>query len=282
MNFKQKRALQAFRRAHGWLESHPELVADAQRLRRELILYYMRPLATVARVAIPNVVRMSESLRMPSQGKDIEGLLIAADAMAAAALPWQTELEERGLPAGFFDTFDQAVTDLRDAVDTRGQALGLRKGDTNRLRAGVTDGRKHMDAIDALITRELRDDPSTLAEWNHVRRATLKAVPGSATALPTAVAPVPAEASPVPIAEHTLPAGGPPVQVTASLVPVAATPVPVTASLAPVAPAPVQVTASLGPAAASLAPAATAPVQVTASLAPAAASPVPATEHKAA
>ena len=257
MNFKQKRALQAFRRAHGWLESHPELVAsttttagntpatkaagttpagttpagtaaagtaaagtapaplakqfewlgtviddlsasasrqaeitrnasatvaDAQRIRRELILYYMRPLATVARVAIPNVVRMSESLRMPSQGKDIEGLLIAADAMAAAALPWQTELEERGLPAGFFDTFDQAVTDLRDAVDTRGQALGNRKGDTNRLRAGVTDGRKHMDAIDALITRELKDDPSTLAEWKHVRRATLKAVPGSAAA----------------------------------------------------------------------------------------------------
>ena len=137
MNAEQKQRLQMDRRAQGWLAEHPDVVAstpqlsqqtdafsavvaelsvagsgqdshfrasmgataEASRLRRVLIVDQMQSIATVAKVTVPDVVRMTAALRMPRQGIDAEGLLTAADAMATEAQRYQDVLVQQALPS---------------------------------------------------------------------------------------------------------------------------------------------------------------------------------------
>jgi hypothetical protein len=244
----QKRQLQSARRAHGWLGAHPDVVGDpttpglaqhfdalgtvvsklgvaaagqevhflsakgataeVKRLRRELIRQHMRGVATVARVAIPDVAKMTVALQVPKEPTDIEGLLASADAMATAAEQYQDTLVKQGLPTDALTRLREVAEQYRSAIDARGQSIANRRGATEAVDALLAQARKHVNTISVLLTRVLEGNRALLAEWQQLKRVTIKGVPGTATADAPAtsvtqgapVTPVPPEAgTPAPV-----------------------------------------------------------------------------------
>lgn len=232
MNAYQKRVLQSFRRAQGWLAARPEVTTtgttptalgkhaaaldsvvasvtslaaeqesqlrgrkgstlEAKQLREELFTYHIRATAAMASVAIPDVVRMTETLRAPKATIDAEGLLAAADAMATASEQYADVLVETGLPADFVAQLRAATEEYRGAIDAGGNAKGGRRGATQGLKQALGRGSKAVLGITVLVKRLLRDDAQALAEWRQITRVEVKGVQpdASATTPPAAVEP---------------------------------------------------------------------------------------------
>ena len=165
--------------------------AEATRLRAELLEQHIRPVADLAKLAIPDIVRMTEALRRPKARIDAEGLLAAADAMAKASAEFAEVLVQRGLPADFVAQLQGAAEDYRGAIDAGGEARGSRHGATEGLHDALGRGRKIVAALTVLVTRTLRTAPQALAEWRQMSRVTLKGVQPdvSARTQPAAVEP---------------------------------------------------------------------------------------------
>ena len=256
MDIRQKRTLQAFRRAQNWLLARADLTtttptgpqlagatpkpasapsalgeqsneldtvveqvtklaadqvqhfrgskgstAEAARLRAELFDQHIRPIARMAQLAIPDVVRMTESLRSPKANIDAEGLLAAAEAMANASAEYADVLEKRGLSVDFETERRDAMDAYRTAIDAAGEARGSRRGATQGMQDAFDRGRKILASMSVLVNKTLRGDPQGLAEWQQLSRVTLKGVQPTAAAtavpVPTPVATVPATTAPV-------------------------------------------------------------------------------------
>ncbi len=150
--------------------------AEASQLRAELFTYHIRPVAAMARVAIPDVVRMTEALRTPKANIDAEGLIAAAGSMAKASEEYAKVLVKRGLPADFVAQLRSAATQYRGAIDARGRSLGGRRGATEGLKDTLGRGRKLVEGISVIVTRLLREDAQALAEWRQIKRVTVKGV----------------------------------------------------------------------------------------------------------
>jgi hypothetical protein len=157
--------------------------AEIRKLRDTLYGQNMRTVATVARVAIPDVAKMTVALQMP-KGKrpGAERLLVLADAMAAAAEQYLDTLVKQGLPADSLARLKSVTQELRGAIDARGQSIGSRRGSTEKIDVLVQQARRHVATIDALLTRVLDGNRALLAEWKQVKRVTVKGVPRSASA----------------------------------------------------------------------------------------------------
>ena len=171
--------------------------AEAQRLRAELLDHHIRPIADLASLAMPDVVRMTEALRRPKADIDAEGLLAAATAMANASAEYANVLVKRGLPADFESQLQDAADAYRVAIDAGGEARGARRGATQGLLDAFGRGQKIVAAMTVLVNRSLRDDPQGLAEWHQIRRVTLKGVQPAALAATPVVSTTPVAASPV-------------------------------------------------------------------------------------
>ena len=207
MKAVQENTLQAFRRMKGWLAAHPELgtgspeadaplvqqsaalgavvqqitnraaqqeaagraskgsTAESSMLRVELIKHHMQPVADMAKASIPDVVRMTETLRMPQFRLATEKLIATAEAMAKSGEQFKSTLVERGLPKDFVEQLRTVAGDYKRAVDSRGQQVANRRG----AAAGIEEA---------------------LAEWNQLKRVTLRGARPAAVAVP-APAPVP-------------------------------------------------------------------------------------------
>jgi len=157
------------------------LAALIAQLRKDLVSHQMVHVATIARVAIPDVVRMTEAFRTPD-GVGSEKLLIAADAMAKAGDQYKTELIQRGLPADFNDELRASAAAYKDAIDSRGAALASRRGAAIAVQDAMQRGREALDTLTVLLKRKLKGDRARLAEWSQLRRVTQVAVRGDPTA----------------------------------------------------------------------------------------------------
>jgi hypothetical protein len=225
MKVHQKRSFQAFRRVYDWLAGHPVIAAlvapfltalgtvlasldeamvkqdthlrsakgataEAKTLRREDIADHMRLIAKAARVAIPDVVKMTAALQLPKQKEiDIEGLRVSAGAMADAAEQYQDALVLAGLPADTIAQLRSVAARYKAAIDKRGQLVAQRRGATESVDEELRRARDLVDAISVIVTRALRTDPATLAEWEQLKRVTVKGVQGKGAAVPTPAAP---------------------------------------------------------------------------------------------
>ena len=224
MKVKQKRSFQAFRRVYDWLGGHPVIAAlvapfltalgtvlasldeamvkqdthlrsakgataEAKLLRREDITDHMRLIAKAARVAIPDVVKMTAELQLPKRDIDIEGLRAAAGAMAAAAERYQDALVTAGLPADTIAQLRSVAAQYKAAIDKRGQLVAQRRGATESVDEQLRRARELVDAISVIVTRALRTDPATLAEWRQLKRVTVKGVQGKGADVSTPAAP---------------------------------------------------------------------------------------------
>ena len=156
--------------------------ADARILRRALFHGHFAPIARVSLSAIPDVVKMEEALRMPQSRINRERTLAVAEAMAMAGEQYKAVLVAKGLPADFVEQLRTAADAYKAAIDAQGQAVGSRRGATERLRQAKSAGRRTRNAITALLKRELAADPAALAEFKQLTRVTLRRVRGSAGA----------------------------------------------------------------------------------------------------
>ena len=184
------------------------LGAEGSTLRTQLISDQMVHVATIARQAIPDVVRMTEAFRVPKVTRKNETLLAAAESMAKAGEQYKAQLVAGGLSADFPAELRSAAAALDDAVTSRGSEVANRKGASTSFHEALVRCRKAVDTLTVLIKRQLKGDKATIAWWMQLRRVPIVGVRApSGTVVPAPVpAPVPAVPAPV---QATAPATAP-------------------------------------------------------------------------
>jgi hypothetical protein len=211
MNGYQERVSQAFRRINGWFAVNPQYVTDnpslgtqlqaldgivgrlsdhataqetqrAQSLlisrdemqtRREVLSHHMAPIVKVAR-ALRGTVPGIGVLSMPKGNVPTTVIIAAAAAMAQKAEIYKDVLVESGLPADFIGQLRGAAAALKASFDARGLARASRVAATRGVENELALGRRVVGIIDAIITRQIRSQPATLAEWEQLKRVTVK------------------------------------------------------------------------------------------------------------
>ena len=211
MDAYQERVLQSFRRVEGWFAANPQYVAGnpslgkqvealngivsrlsdhataqntqrAQSLlisknetekRRELVEHEMAPIVKVARALKGTVVGIGV-LSMPKSNVTTPQLITAATAMVENAELYKDVLVESGLAADFIEQLKAATAALKASIDGRGLARASRVAATQGVESEVAVGRRVVAIIDAVVTRLIRAEPTKLAEWDQLKRVTLK------------------------------------------------------------------------------------------------------------
>jgi len=213
MDAYQERVFQSFCREEGWLIANPQYVAENPSLghhletlsgivsrisghataqdtqfaqtmliskdeiekRREVLSYQMVPIVKIAR-ALRGTVPGIGVLVMPKANVSTAGLVTAANAMAQKAEIYKDVLIENGLPADFIAQLTAAAEALKSSLDGRGLARASRVAATRGLASELALGRRVVTIIDAIVTRRVRSEPAKLAEWEQLKRVTLKGV----------------------------------------------------------------------------------------------------------
>jgi hypothetical protein len=211
MDAYQERVYQSFRRVGGWFAANPQYVAsnpslgaqvetfngivsrlsdhvtaqDTQRaqslliskdepeLRRDLVAYHMRPIAKVAR-ALRGTVPGIGVLTVPKGNVSTPGIVAAATAMAEKAEVYKSVLLESALRADFIEQLTAAAAALKASIDGRGLARASRAAATQGVQSELAFGRRLVAILDAVVTGLTRSEPAKLAEWEQLKRVTLK------------------------------------------------------------------------------------------------------------
>lgn len=211
MNAYQDRVAQSFRRVEGWFAANPEYVASNPQLgtqvealkgivsrlsdhaaaqntkhaqsllisrdeterRRELVAHHMAPIAKVAR-ALNGTVPGIGVLSLPKGHVPMSEVITAALAMAEKAEIYKDVLVESGLPADFIEQLRQAAEALEASFDGRGLARASWVAATKGVGSELALGRRVVAIIDAVVTRQIRSEPAKLAEWEQLKRVTVK------------------------------------------------------------------------------------------------------------
>jgi len=178
---------------------------DEREQRREVLSHHMASIAKVAR-ALRGTVPGIAVLSMPKGSIQSAALITAATVMARKAEIYQAVLVENGLPTDFVRQLEDAVAALKGSLDARGLARGARASATRGVESELALGRRVVDIMDVTLTRGLRLQPAKLAEWQHVKRVTLRGsamrgAVGGVQSSPTLVQGSPTEIVGSPIAE---------------------------------------------------------------------------------
>jgi hypothetical protein len=180
------------------------LGSETKTLRTNLISNEMVHVATIARMAIPDVVRMTEAFRVPKVSRKTATLLASAESMANAGEQYKDKLVAGGLPADFPAQLRAAAAALKDAIETRGTSVANRVGASKQFHVALVNGRKAVDSLTVLIKRQLKGDTATIAEWMQLRR-----IPKVGVRVPAGTTvPVPVPVT-VPAVPATVPATAP-------------------------------------------------------------------------
>jgi hypothetical protein len=158
-------------------------------LRQSLIRDHMSKIARIAAADIPNLPELSP-LRMPHGKPTAEKLAGYAYGMGAAAAPFTDTFTKAGLPADFIAQLNVAADAVVGVVANRTNSRGKRRGATDGLKAKLTEGRKVVHILDALVRSALKDDPALLGSWNLVKRVT-KTSPGRPAGSTSSTSPKP-------------------------------------------------------------------------------------------
>jgi hypothetical protein len=213
MDAYQERVVQSFRRVHGWFGANPQYVTgnpslgtqvetlngivqrlsdhaaaqDTQRSqtlliskdeiekRREVLSYQMAPIAKVAR-ALHGTIPGIGVLVLPKGNSPTPEIITAATAMAQKAEIYKSVLVESGLPADFIEQLTAAAAALKASIDGRGLARASRVAATRGVGSELAIGRRVVAIIDAVVTRQIRAEPAKLAEWEQLKRVTVRGV----------------------------------------------------------------------------------------------------------
>lgn len=146
-----------------------QIAALATELREDLLSPLSTVVRKVARGEQVNGKPIEVLLRLPRE-RDHVGLLAAADAIHALALPHQAQLLAAGLPSTLLDELRDTTVALRAAIDARAQDY------LNRAHArasGAVERRNAREAlmlVHALLRKQLRGNAALRQAWHQARR----------------------------------------------------------------------------------------------------------------
>lgn len=213
MNAQQERVLQSFRRVQGWFAANPQYTASTpalatqldalngivQRLtdhsatqetqrsnalldskdevekRREVVVHHMKPIAQVAR-ALRGVVPGIGVLKLPKGNIPTPQVINAATVMMKKAEVYKDVLVENGLPANFLEELEKVTAALKASFDGRGLARAARVLATRGVGEELALGRRTVSIMDVIVTRLLRSQPAKMAEWEQLKRVTVRGI----------------------------------------------------------------------------------------------------------
>ena len=164
-----------------------------QTLRRALVRDHMVPIARIARIDLPATPEI-ESLRVPSGRPSIERLAAAANGMAQAAAPHADVFITAGLPVDFVAQLNGAATAMLQSVDLRERRQVAKVGATTGIKSKLTNARKVVHVIDALVQKALQGDDALLSSWKRAKRVQFGGIGTPAVQPPPVPVPAPSPA----------------------------------------------------------------------------------------
>ena len=133
----------------------------------------MAPIAKVAR-ALRGTVPGIGVLSLPRGNVQTAAVITAATAMAQKGEIYKDVLVESGLPADFVAQLMAAAAALKASLDGRGLARASRVAATRGVGSELALGRRVVAILDAVVTRQIRSEPAKVAEWEQLKRVTVK------------------------------------------------------------------------------------------------------------
>jgi len=162
--------------------------AKQRAARLTLRKYYMRPIATVARLKLRGMPEFF-SLRMPRASLTGERLIAAASAMLEAARKYQTVLVDSGVSEDVIANLEAASAAVKASIDTRAGHRARRAGGTSGLLSQERRAYAMVVLVDAAVTQVIADDGALLGQWNTAKRVNRKTGPVAGDGVPATTTP---------------------------------------------------------------------------------------------
>ena len=169
----------------GIMEGKGETTRQAK-LRKALRVGQMLPIANVAQVALSSEPRLSD-FAVPVEKTSSTRLIAAADAMAAAAKPYESVFLAGGLPEDFIAQLQAAAAALLESLNARTRGVGRARGATRALPPLVKRARATLRVLDSLVTRQVESSERLLGEWRAVKAVPKKPGPAKRSSASHAV-----------------------------------------------------------------------------------------------
>ena|SRR5437588_446562 len=128
----------------------------------------MRAIARTARAMALDTPGLENKFRLPRSGSD-QALLQAARASVVEAIPLKAEFIRHELAASFIEDMQAEIADLQSAMDGQNTGRDAHITATASIEAKIERGIKAVRRLDAIVRNKFRDDPATLAAWEHAR-----------------------------------------------------------------------------------------------------------------
>jgi hypothetical protein len=135
---------------------------------REALRESMQAISRTARVMALDIPGLENKFRMPRSGSD-QALLYAARAFLGDAEPLKDEFIRHELPATFLEDLRADITNLERAMSRQNTGRGAQVTATASIEQTVERGMNALRRLDAIVRNKFRDDPATLAAWEHAR-----------------------------------------------------------------------------------------------------------------
>lgn len=135
---------------------------------REALRESMQAISRTARAMALDVPGLENKFRMPRSGSD-QALLYAARAFLADAEPLKDEFIRHELPATFLEDLRADIANLERAMSGQNTGRGAQVTATASIEPTVERGMNALRRLDAIVRNKFRDDPATLAAWEHAR-----------------------------------------------------------------------------------------------------------------
>jgi hypothetical protein len=148
--------------------AHGKGATQTQRaLRAALLDDHMRPIAAIARQESHDG-RLLPALRVSAKKRADSMLCVDALAMADAAAPHAGVFIAAGLALDFLDQLRTAAKALACMATHRSTHRSTGVMATVGIKLSIKRGRTAVQALDAVLSSRLRDNPAMLAQWKHV------------------------------------------------------------------------------------------------------------------
>lgn len=149
--------------------------ANERQLARALRRQHMRPIVKVARAMVPEAAQLA-AVSLPRMKSNSTDLTLRARALADAVEPHTPLMHEGGLPLDFVARLNTAADALDDAVRQKGTHQKGRIGTTDGIYQMVTEARRRVAVMDALVRAQLSEEEPLVTEWQSVVRSIRGAV----------------------------------------------------------------------------------------------------------
>ena len=128
----------------------------------------MRAIARTARAMALDTPGLENKFRLPRSGSH-QALLHAGRAFVADATPLKAEFIRHEHAASFIEDMQDEIEDLQRAMDGQNTGRDAQITATASIEGTVERGMNAVRRLDAIVRNKFRDDPATLAAWEHAR-----------------------------------------------------------------------------------------------------------------